>query len=156
MSKITLFIPLLFVLLVGCSESKPEVEYFSLHALCDSSNATAEQVQAFLDLGVNVNGTEYGETPLHYAAFSANPKVVSVLLKAGAQVDAKSTSTGGTALHSAAGFNENPEVISLLLRAGADPDLRDDDGKTALDYARENEALQGTDALKALEAATSK
>jgi ankyrin repeat protein len=79
--------------------------------------------------------------------------VVSVLLKAGAQVDAKSTSTGGTALHFASVLTENPEVISLLLRAGADPDLRDDYGKTALDYARKNELLQGTDALKALKAA---
>jgi ankyrin repeat protein len=50
-------------------------------------------------------------------------------------------------------LTENPEVISLLLRAGADPDLRDDYGKTALDYARKNELLQGTDALKALKAA---
>ena len=31
---------------------------------------------------------------------------------------------------------------------------KDDEGKTALDYARENEKLKGTDALKLLEEKT--
>ena len=45
-------------------------------------------------------------------------------------------------------------MISVLLKAGADPNVRDSEGNTALTHAPENEALQGTDALKALEKAT--
>ena len=201
LSKITLFIPLLFVLLVGCSEGKPEVEYFSIHALCESSLATPEQVQEFLDLGVDVNekrdnnivskgvweckgctplmlaslrnpnvdvirlllkaGSDvsmkedkYGRTPLHFAAtYNENPEVISLLIKAGADINAKSDRYGITPLHSA-GSAVNPEAILLLLKAGADPNLRNINGETALDYARKNFVLQGTDALKALEAAT--
>ena len=96
-----------------------------------------------------------GVTPLHYAAANnANPEVISILLKAGADINAKSYKHGASPLHFAASNNKNPEVIASLLNEGAGPNLRDSDGKTALDNARENEALQGTDALKALEAAT--
>ena len=77
-----------------------------------------------------------------------------MLLKAGAEINAKDERFGATALHFAAVNTENPEVISVLLKAGADPNVRDSEGNTALTHALENEALQGTDPLKALEAAT--
>nr|WP_315102032.1 hypothetical protein [uncultured Fretibacterium sp.] len=42
----------------------------------------------------------------------------------------------------------------MLLEAGADAKAKSNEGKTALDYARENEALKGTQALKLLEEKT--
>ena len=50
--------------------------------------------------------------------------------------------------------NPNPEVLTVLLEAGADAKAKSNEGKTALDYARENEALKGTQALKLLEEKT--
>ena len=50
--------------------------------------------------------------------------------------------------------NSNPEVLMVLLEAGADAKAKNNAGKTALDYARENERLKGTWALKLLEEKT--
>ena len=43
---------------------------------------------------------------------------------------------------------QNPEssVIAALIEVGADPGARDEEGKTPFDYAKDNEALRGTDA----------
>ncbi|MYG81848.1 MAG: hypothetical protein F4187_08860 [Gemmatimonadetes bacterium] len=46
----------------------------------------------------------------------------------------------GTVLHYAA--LHIPRAFPLLLRLGADPEVRDAEGKTPMDYARENPALQ--------------
>lgn len=45
----------------------------------------------------------------------------------------------------AAWKSENPEVIIALLKAGADAKAKDNSGKTAFDYAKNNEKLIGTD-----------
>ena len=119
--KLLLALAMSVVALVGCEEGKPEVEYFSIHALCESEDAIPEQVQEFLDLGVDVNAKD---------------------------------DDGFTPLHAAAGHNVNPEVITVLLKAGADVNAKNSQGKTALDYAKDNEKLKGTQALKELEEAT--
>ena len=52
--------------------------------------------------------TEDGVTPLHVAAaYSTTPAVVTVLVKAGADVNAR-TEDGWTPLHVAAGVQRNP------------------------------------------------
>ena len=52
---------------------------------------------------------------VHAAGFKKNPEVISVLLKAGAEVNAKDDD-GETPLHSAASLGDNHEVISVLYR----------------------------------------
>ena len=54
----------------------------------------------------------------------------------------------------AARYNSNPEALTVLLEAGADAKAKDNEGKTALDHARENERRKGTGALKLLEEKT--
>jgi len=54
----------------------------------------------------------------------------------------------------AARYNSNPEMTSPLLKAGADAKAKDSSGQTALDYAKNNYSLKGTDALKQLEEAS--
>ena len=44
----------------------------------------------------------------------------------------------------------SPEAVKVLLDAGANTLLRDNDGKTALDYALENDKLKGTDIIGGL------
>ena len=71
-----------------------------------------------------------------------NPEVITVLLKAGAEVNA-SADYGETPLMRAAEKNTNPEVITVLLKAGADVNAKNNGGKTALDiYAKEQRRTQ--------------
>jgi ankyrin repeat protein len=54
----------------------------------------------------------------------------------------------------AARYNQNPEVITTLLKAGADAKAKDSAGKTAFDYAKNNDRLEGTDAYSQLQEAS--
>ena len=46
--------------------------------------------------------------------------------------------------------NPNHDVLRILIDSGADVGIKSKEGKTALDYAEENEELKGTDALNLL------
>ena len=115
---------------------------------------------------------EDGATPLHTAAgWNSNPSVILALIEGGADLpiarcgrlgrvitvfgklalieggadpDARNE-FGATPLHTAAGNNTNLSVIKVLIECGADPGARDYDGFTPFDYAKENEALKGTE-----------
>lgn len=54
---------------------------------------------------------------------------------------------GFTLLHWAA-QNDQPELVEQLFQKAADPLQRDDDGRTALDFARESGSLEVVEALK--------
>jgi len=51
----------------------------------------------------------------------------------------------------AASKNHNPDVIIALLKAGANAKAKNNKGFSALDYAKANRSLDGTNALKQLE-----
>ena len=104
------------------------------------------------------------EPPLNYLSYhdwnmlmaaSSNPnlEVMSYFLKQGHNVN-YTNSSGMTVLMRTAEYCTNPEMISLLLSAGADPKQKDFEGKTALDYARDNEALVDTQPFWQLNDAT--
>ena len=84
---------------------------------------------------------------LFEAARRGNASEVKAALAAGADPGALDE-YGTTPLHWAAGAfgNHNPLVITALIEGGADPSARDDDGKVPFDYAKDNEALKGTEA----------
>ena len=54
----------------------------------------------------------------------------------------------------AARYNANPEVIVTLLKAGADAKLKDDEGKTAFDYAQINSKVNDTEGYRQLQEAS--
>ncbi len=120
------------------------------------SEGTPQSVHAAIDQGADVNAQDplYGLTALMWAArFNQNPEVITILLKAGADVNMKDAN-GCTPLLWAAWGNQNPEVITILLRAGADAKAKNNQEKTAFDNAQANEKLKGTDAYRQLQQAS--
>lgn len=67
-------------------------------------------------------------------------ETAKVLLKHGANVNA--TADGVSVLMRAVQRNCSKEFIKLLLDSGADPKMKDEDGKTALDYAKGNPEIE--------------
>ena len=109
-------------------------------------NQSPDVVRLLLDAGANLEARGSQRwTPLMMAAgYNQNPQVVRALLDAGAELEARGEG-GSTALIAAAWLSENPEVVPVLLDAGADANARTRDRRRAIDYARENEYLRGTD-----------
>jgi hypothetical protein len=105
-----------------------------------ASSGTPEDIQMAIDSGESVNGLNSdGITPLMVAASATkDPKVISLLIKAGAKINARSNdlvSAGYTAIIFAAAYNENPDVLSALLKAGAKVADKDSNGASALQKA---------------------
>jgi ankyrin repeat protein len=71
---------------------------------------------------------------LHAAAWQGHDSIVSALLTAGANRNARDQD-GNTPLHKAA-WRGNAEAAKVLLANGADARAKDVDGYTALDKAR--------------------
>ncbi len=70
------------------------------------------------------------------AAYWLGPATIAALLDRGADVNARATAFGRTAVISAASADDDTlPTLRLLLEKGADPNLADSDGETALDWA---------------------
>jgi ankyrin repeat protein len=80
----------------------------------------------------DVNKT--GWTPLHYAATNGHVDVIQLLLDNHAFVDAASPN-GSTPLMLAAQYG-TPQAVKLLLDEGAEPLQKNEQGLTAIDFAR--------------------
>ncbi len=109
-------------------------------------SATVVDVEKYIEK-YDVNARDgNGMTALMEASIlNKNPKVIEVLIKDGADVNVRLKDDGRTALMLAIMNNKNSEIIEVLLKHGADVKARDEDGSTALDYMKENEALKGTE-----------
>ena len=78
------------------------------------------------------------------AAFSETPEIVTALVNAGADPNARDV-LGFTPLHRAAAFSKTPEVVTALVNAGADPNARTGNGDTPFELIPEDSPLKGTD-----------
>ena len=79
---------------------------------------------------------QIGSRPIHMAAgFNNNARALSTLLAAGADVN-KANNLGSTPLHWAAGSEALPQS-RLLIDSGAQINVRDKQGRTALDVAQD-------------------
>lgn len=90
------------------------------------------------------------ETPLHRAAATnGNLDIVSALIAAGSDVNARTLAFGETPLHLAVSNNASPAIITALIDAGADiDDRRYLDGRTPLHLAgRHNASISVVTAL---------
>ena len=118
-------------------------------------NGSYDEVYTAVLAGEEINASDaYGQTVLMYAAAgNEDPNVHATLVASGAAVDARSLASW-TALMYAARDNPNPEVVLRLLELGADPSQVNSEGRTALDLARGNPALQDSYVLDRLESLT--
>jgi len=76
---------------------------------------------------------DVGQTLLNWAAAFGTPEMIEYLCAKGADVNRGQRSSS---LHYASCFGR-PEIVKILLRYGANADLRDEEGKIALDKACE-------------------
>lgn len=89
-------------------------------------------------------GDLLGWTPLHYAALNGDEFIAELLLRHGADVNARDRRGWGP-LHYAVQVLQRPHLVSLLIEKGAMVDMRGYDGTTALHcaaYSGNDEALQ--------------
>jgi E3 ubiquitin-protein ligase HECTD1 len=97
-----------------------------------------KDTDAFIDLldtnQIDINYMDdVGQTLLNWASAFGTAKMVEYLCKKNADVNRGQRSSS---LHYAACFGRS-QIVKILLNNGANPDLRDEDGKMALDKARE-------------------
>jgi hypothetical protein len=85
---------------------------------------------------------ELGFTPLHCAVLNGSVRLVSLLVEAGANVNAV-TSLGWTALHCAAFGAVAIDCVEVLLAAGADIDIRRNSGRKPFDMALDQNRQRG-------------
>ncbi|XP_060803615.1 E3 ubiquitin-protein ligase HECTD1 [Amyelois transitella] len=101
---------------------------------CIRGKDTDALLAAVTSGAVDVNFTDdVGQTLLNWAAAFGTKEMVEFLCEKGADVNRGQRSSS---LHYAACFGR-PAIAKVLLRYGANADLRDEDGKTPLDKARE-------------------
>ena len=102
-----------------------------------------ELVQKLIAKKADVNKTDW--TPLHYAASAGRPEIISLLIENHAYIDAESPNHT-TPLMMAARYGSVASV-RLLLEQDADPRLKNQQGLTALDFAKLGEKTDAADAI---------
>jgi len=112
-----------------------------------SSDEAIQGIKQLLNAKAAVNVQQHdGKTALHFAAFVANLQAVRLLIEAQANVNAQNNFQE-TALHkSIVNVYDDKEktkaLVGLLLNAHADTSIKNYEGKTALDAARERKLTE--------------
>jgi hypothetical protein len=89
-------------------------------------------VNLFLQAGFSANACDGAGVPLLcLAARTGDRELVKILLKAGADVNARSSDRGGSALIDST-LGKYRDIAELLLKAGADVNTKSKDGQSAL------------------------
>lgn len=101
---------------------------------CIRSKDTEALIESIETGSTDVNCMDdVGQTLLNWSSAFGTLEMVEYLCEKGADVNKGQRSSS---LHYAACFGR-PSIAKVLLKHGANPDLRDEDGKTPLDKARE-------------------
>jgi ankyrin repeat protein len=90
-----------------------------------------------VEAGASLENMPYQYTPLAYAAYQGNERIVRYLIERGARVNADAQ-RGGTYINTPlmmAAMQGHEQIVRSLLRAGADADVRVYGGNTAAEFA---------------------
>ncbi|KAF3179460.1 hypothetical protein EYR41_003101 [Orbilia oligospora] len=116
----------------------------ALHHPCRLGNEAVMKI--LIDNGADIGVfDDYGRSPLRFAVDGGNVNAVKLLLQSGADINAPVDYHGGTALHWASRTGR-AAIVEVLIDSGADMTVKCYDGRTALDYSRDN----GYDTITAL------
>jgi len=124
-----------------------------LHEESKLNDGQIEAVRILVDAGADVDEQfDNGITALMLMSILRQTETVRVLLEAGADVNATNNADGETPLIFAV-YGGSTETVSLLIESGADVSAIDagtgnEDGRTALSYAKEKEHAEITEVLK--------
>jgi E3 ubiquitin-protein ligase HECTD1 len=143
------FIDLLLLLIVEGRECLPKGHVLSYrrmesnpgdmshrHVIELVRSGNVEEFIEIMESGFDVNFMDdMGQTLLNWAAAFGPTETVEYLLEQGAEVN---TGVKSSSLHYAACFGR-PSIVKLLLRYGGNPELKDEDGKTPLEKAKEKD-----------------
>ena len=109
--------------------------------------------RTLLDQGAYLNEKDnWGITPLMYAVTNNRTEAARFLLKMGADVNAESKAQQTALIATVVHGTGKIEILELLVEAGADPNIMGNDGKTALEWAVENNQAEAVNYLKQLSA----
>lgn len=94
-------------------------------------------VRALIAAGASAKGTESsGINLLHWAAIANRPEVVPALVEAGVSLNATDDFLYTPLMYAATIDFGDTRMLKALLKAGADKDIRNSQGRTALEQAR--------------------
>lgn len=110
-------------------------DYNAIHAATKYDQLEALQYLLKAGADPNVNGSS-DTSANHLSVMFGNIECMELLIKYGANVNA-ADSAGDTLLHYAAKYGRRDIARSLLRTRGIDSSLKNKDGKTALDIAKE-------------------
>ncbi|HEY3433278.1 MAG TPA: ankyrin repeat domain-containing protein [Rhodocyclaceae bacterium] len=96
-------------------------------------NGDLEAVKKLVQAGAWINHD--GWAPLHYAAYQGNAPVVAYLLENGAEINALASNLQTATMLAAQ--HGHGDVVTLLKQKGADLGIKDPQGRTAQDWAKE-------------------
>ena len=116
-----------------------------------AQNGHLEVSKLLLMSGADVNAVDKGGySVLMVASVNNNPAILNLLIHHGADLNLQDPGLGWTALIWAAkeGHYEN---VKILLHAGSDVSIMDKTGKSAMDWARENNHWQIAEFLQSLD-----
>lgn len=119
--------------------------------LAARNNPDPEVIRKMVLMGQNIEGTDKlgSYTPLYFAMkYNPNPNVAIMLINLGANINHITLECQTPLLFLLEKKDSNTNIIKLLCDKGAYVSIPDIKGKTALDYAKENDYNDFIDILK--------
>ena len=115
---------------------KRGIKYSQVEFIEEAINTGDENLtKLFISAGINVNHSgAFGNTPLHWAAIKGQSSLIEILLKAGANIEAKCTNYSFTPLIVAI-QNNQISTFEKLIEKGSNIFAKDKDGNTPLHFA---------------------
>lgn len=147
--------PKLLAMLLGAGADQQDVDSARMTTLmCAAKAGNAINVQYFLHLGVPIDALDSeGQSALHWVALGFNERILGLLENSGGPGEYKIKDLPRYRADYAEKFSE---TARLLLKQGVDPTLKNAEGKTALDLARDAGITELAEVLAYQETASQK